>query len=129
MAGGQPHAEILEVSQKAPQYLERTSSLFTPLVSAFVSLESSELLISYEQLFLSCLHAGDDKSAHLCLERLIGRFGSSNERVMGLRGVYQEAIANGVGTLEKLLSEYEGTLSENPTNMVSCWILKSMPIA
>lgn len=72
----------------------------------------------YEQLFLSCLQTGDDKSAHLCLERLIDRFGVTNERVMGLRGLYQEAVAEDDAALEKVLQEYDGALAEDPINTV-----------
>ena len=77
----------------------------------------------YEQLFLSCLRTGDDKSAHLCLERLIDRFGASNERVMGLRGLYQEAVADDDAALEKVLTEYEDALAEDPINTVR-WLEK-----
>ena len=119
LANRQTHAEVLDVSQKAPLYLEKTSTLLATPASTFISPESSQLWITYEQLLLSCLRAGDDRSAHLCLERLIKRFGSSNERVMGLKGIYQEAVAKGVEPLEQLLTEYDKTLSKNPTNTVS----------
>lgn len=86
-----------------------------PLLS---SLESTDLWAMYEQLFLSCLQTGDDKSAHLCLERLIDRFGATNEREMGLRGLYQEAVAVDDAALDKVLQEYDDALAEDPINTV-----------
>jgi len=75
--------------------------------------------MTYEQLLLSCLRTGDEKSAHLCLERLIARFSASNERVMGLRGLYQEAVAENDAQLDRVLEEYDAILSEDPTIVVS----------
>ena len=54
----------------------------------------------------------------MCLEKLIDRFGATNERVMGLRGLYQEAVAENDGALEKILKEYNGVLAKSPTNTV-----------
>lgn len=69
---------------------------------------------------LSCLRTGDDASAHTCLERLTERFGETNERVMALRGLFQEAVAEDDATLEKLADEYEAILEKDPTNVVMC---------
>lgn len=66
----------------------------------------------------SCLRTGDEKSAHLCLERLIARFGLENERVMALRGLYQEATAEDNAALERVLEDYESILARDQTNMV-----------
>ncbi len=66
----------------------------------------------------ACLRAGDDRSAHLCLERLASRFGASDSRVMGLRGMYQEAIANSTAALEGVLQSYEKILQADPMNVV-----------
>ncbi|KAJ5732830.1 hypothetical protein N7493_004311 [Penicillium malachiteum] len=70
-----------------------------------------------EQLFLACLRTGDDQSAQACLDRLSQRFGPANEKVMGLRGLYQEATAKDNSALEKCLKEYEKILGENPVNV------------
>ncbi|PLB36713.1 uncharacterized protein BDW47DRAFT_108350 [Aspergillus candidus] len=70
-----------------------------------------------EQLFLSCLQTGDDKSALHCLELLSDRFGPSNERTSGLYGIYEEAVAKGQIGLEKCLQKYDSILSENPVNL------------
>lgn len=72
----------------------------------------------YEKLLLSCLRTGDDKAAHLCIEKLIDRFGATNERVMGLRGLYQEAVAKDDAALERILNEYDEVLAEDPVNTV-----------
>lgn len=115
----QSDLEALKLAQRAPEYLEQQSPTglldSIPFIS---SSESSDLWMTYEKLMISCLRTGDEKSAHLCLERLIKRFGASNERVMGLRGLYQEACAENNAALEKVLQEYENILSEDPTNMV-----------
>jgi alpha-D-ribose 1-methylphosphonate 5-triphosphate synthase subunit PhnI len=67
---------------------------------------------------LSCLRTGDQQSAHLCLERLSSRFGSENERVMALRGLYHEAIAEDDVALKRVMDEYDSILEADPSNMV-----------
>ena len=76
---------------------------------------------------LSCLRAGDDKSAFLCLERLIQRFGNTNERVMGLQGIYQEAVATNENALENVLHGYDEALVEDPVNIVWLPCLLAFP--
>jgi len=68
---------------------------------------------------LSCLRTGDEESAHLCLERLTTRFGIDNEKLMALRGLFQEAVAQDDAALKKVLEEYEAILKKDPSNMVS----------
>lgn len=115
----QSDLEALKLAQRAPEYLEQQSTTglldSIPFIS---SSESSDLWMTYEKLMVSCLRTGDEKSAHLCLERLIKRFGASNERIMGLRGLYQEACAEDNAALEQVLQEYGNILKEDPTNMV-----------
>jgi ER membrane protein complex subunit 2 len=67
---------------------------------------------------LSCLRTGDEQSAHLCLERLTERFGAENEKLMALRGLFQEAIAKDDAELKQILEEYENILTKDPSNMV-----------
>ena len=74
--------------------------------------------MEHEKLLVSCLRTGDDKGAFLCLERLIGRFGATNERVMGLRGLYQEALAEDETALRQVLREYDDVLAGDVTNTV-----------
>lgn len=111
----------LQLSQQANSVLSKPApaSTFFPL-SLLTTAETPDSWTELERLFVACLRTGDDESAHLCLERLTQRFGASDERVMGLRGLYQEAVAQGSEDLEQILSEYEDVLSENPMNVVRC---------
>lgn len=68
---------------------------------------------------LSCLRTGDEQSAHLCLERLTARFGGDNERLMALRGLFQEAVASDDAALKQVLEEYETILRKDSSNIVS----------
>lgn len=108
----------LRLSQQAPAILGHG-----PAPNAKSSRDTAEEYSRIEQLFLACLHTGDDQSAKACLDRLSHRFGPSNERVMGLRGLYQEATAQDQSALEKCLAEYEQILSKNPVNVVSHCVL------
>ncbi|KAL8696622.1 MAG: hypothetical protein Q9201_007569 [Fulgogasparrea decipioides] len=111
------HSEALTVSQQAGKYVQKnggaTSSIPLPF---FSNSDSAELWTTYENLLYSCLRTGDDKAAHFCLEKLAERFGKNNERVMGLRGLYQEAMADDSPAMMQMLQEYDGILSEDPTN-------------
>ena len=108
MINGSDLISALHLSQQAPAILGHKST----------STDTAEEYGRIEQLYLACLQTGDDKSAQVCLDRLSARFGPSNERVMGLRGLYQEATANDHSALEKCLEEYEKILAENPVNVV-----------
>ncbi len=57
-------------------------------------------------------------NAQNCLDRLGARFGDTNERVMGLHGLCQEAAADGNAGLEEVLQRYNGVLNVTPENMV-----------
>ena len=109
----------LQLSQKAPLLLSAAASAshFFPL-TLLEKPETPATWIDYERLFQACLRAGDDRSAHLCLERLTTRFGASDSRVMGLRGMYQEALATSTEDLEKILQSYEKILRADPMNVV-----------
>ena len=116
----QSNPEALDYSQQASQFLQKYASTGTSkaLVPFWSYPESTEIWLTHERLLLSCLRTGDNKSAFLALERLIDRFGATNERVMGLRGMYQEAVAEDDNALEKILKEYNDVLAENPVNTV-----------
>lgn len=116
----QPNSEALNLSQQASRFHQKHASTGTSTVPIpFLSYsESTELWVSYEKLLLSCLRTGDDKAAHLCLEKLIDRFGATNERVMGLRGLYQEAVAEDDAGLGRILKEYNEVLAEDAANAV-----------
>ncbi|KAL9131870.1 MAG: hypothetical protein Q9217_000316 [Psora testacea] len=111
-------SQALNLSRHTAHFLRKNkavgaSKIPIPLWS---SPESSELWMQYEKLMLSCLRTCDDKGAFLCLERLIRRFGATNEKVMGLRGLYQEAVAEDEAALVRILREYEAVLAEDPVN-------------
>ncbi|KAF2710291.1 hypothetical protein K504DRAFT_377074 [Pleomassaria siparia CBS 279.74] len=113
-----PPKTALSLSQKAPLILAAspTSSLPWPL-SLLFSRESPESWTIHENLFLSSLRTGDDKSARLTLDRMTTRFGADNERIIALRGIYEEALANTPAELEKVFQGYEKILREDPTNL------------
>ena len=118
-AHNQSDIDYLQLAQKAPDILRRQVETYPAYPIPFVTTaETSELWATYEKLIYSCLRIGDDKSAHLCLERLIKRFGASNERVMGLRGLYQEAVAEDDAAFKAIYAEYGRILTDDPTNMV-----------
>lgn len=98
----------LHLSQQAPSFLASSES----------TRDTQETWLIYEQLLLSCLRTGDDKSARLCLQRLSDRFGVDSARVKALAGLYDEATANSRGELEAVLKRYQDILKEDPTNMV-----------
>jgi ER membrane protein complex subunit 2 len=111
--------QALHLSQEAPRVLSKatTTSLPYPL-SLLASSETQETWIEHENIFLCCLRTGDDKSARQCLDRLIKRFGDKNEKIMALKGMYEEAVAKDNKDLEKVLKGYEAILKEDPTNLV-----------
>ncbi|MCJ1356398.1 MAG: hypothetical protein MMC33_006393 [Icmadophila ericetorum] len=111
------HQTALRLSQNAPQYLEKSAIGGASGPFSFLSgSESLEAWTTYEQLLLSCLRTKDDKSALLCLKKLISRFGPSSERLAALQGLYEEATAADDLALDKLLSEYETIILNDPTN-------------
>lgn len=104
----------LRLSQQAPAIL----GLDSRRSKTAPSTDTAEQYGQMEQLLLACLRTGDDHSAQICLDRLSQRFGPSNERIMALRGLYQEATAKDQSALEKCLEEYDRILSENAVNIV-----------
>lgn len=109
---GSDMISAFRLSQQAPVILGPESSSKTS------SGDTAEEYAQIEQLFLACLRTGDDKSAQRCLDRLSRRFGPSNEKVMGLEGLYKEATAKDQQALEKCLEDYDKILSEHQVNVV-----------
>ena len=107
----------LALSQKAPRILGSSpvSSLPWPLSLLFSS-ETPESWTIHENLFYSALRTGDETSAQAILTRLEARFGEKNERIITLRGIYNEATAQSNPALEKVFDGYEKILKEDPTN-------------
>ncbi|KAI1048355.1 hypothetical protein LB506_002181 [Fusarium annulatum] len=112
-------AEALHLAQQAPIILKGNPKAFSasPLVSLFSAAETPELWTIYENLIITCLRTGDNDSAHLCLERLLLRFGDENERVMALKGLIKEAEATDNSELQQVLKEYEDLLQQDGTNI------------
>ena len=116
----QSNLEALSLSQQTAQYLQNHASTGTSTVPIpyFSIPESTDVWVMHEKLFVSCLRTGDDKAAFKCLEKLIDRFGATNERVMGLRGIYQEAVAKDDAALERILQEYNEVVVQDTVNTV-----------
>jgi hypothetical protein len=115
------HAEALQVAQQAPEFLRKNPASYSasPLLSLFSPPENSKIWTIYENLLLACLRTGDNTTAHQCLERLVVRFGASDERIAALEGLVKEAEATNNSELEKVLKGYEAILAEDNTNAVS----------
>lgn len=110
--------DALQLAQKAPAVLAKSSSVATTFpLSVIGTPESPETWMELSSLFYACLRTGDDKAAHLALEKLTKRFGENNDRVMAMRGLYQEAVAEDDGELQSILQDYNRILSENPVNV------------
>ena len=115
----QSHSEALSLAQETAQHLRKYGSTYSSVQLPFGSYtETTEVWNKYETFLVSCLRTGDDKAAHECLEKLINRFGAANEHVMGLQGIYREAVAEDRSALEKILKEYNDILAEDPVNTV-----------
>ncbi|ODH33879.1 hypothetical protein ACO22_03242 [Paracoccidioides brasiliensis] len=109
---------VLRLSQQANSFLKAHPAQQPSFpFSMFAAAETPELWATYEQLLLACLRTGDDEAARQCLERLSKRFGPANERIMALKGIYEEALAQDKPALEKILMGYEKVLKENPVNV------------
>jgi hypothetical protein len=78
---------------------------------------------------LSCLRTGDEESAKICLDRLTERFGTDNERVMALSGLFQEAVAENDSALNQVLKRYETILAQDPSNMVGEYLSSLLSFA
>lgn len=110
-------ASTLQAAQQASTILARASSVSTTFPASLLNTaDTPELWAELERLLFACLRTGDDKSAFLCLEKLTERFGATNEKIMALRGLYQEAVAPNNEALQEILSDYNKILSENPMN-------------
>lgn len=121
-----PPATALQHSQLAPAILDSSAGSLAPslLQSLINSPETAELWTTFENLCLSCLRTGDDQAAHQCLGRLVNRFGDKHERIQALIGLVKEAEASDKATLEAILQEYDQTLRDTPTNVVSLFCLE-----
>lgn len=79
--------------------------------------DTEETWATYENIYLSCLRTGDDKSAKALLDKLIARFGDQNERVMAYQAMYVEARADSEKDQASLLKDLSELLDADPTNI------------
>lgn len=111
-------AAVLSVAQRSSTVLAKSSLVTKSLpISLVTALEAPIEWAELEQIFYACLRSGDDEAAHRCLERLTGRFGDTNHRVMALRGMYQEAVAQDELELRRVLQTYNDILKQDPMNV------------
>ncbi|KAI1977390.1 Inositol phosphatase SIW14 [Ophidiomyces ophidiicola] len=108
--------EFLSLSQQTPTFIH-DSSLSQFSITLLKKPETPELWLNFENLFVACLVTGDDLSALDCLNRISTRFGSANERVIGLQALYDEALAKTEEDLKKILENYNTLLKDNSVNV------------
>jgi hypothetical protein len=113
----------LRISQQAPPIIDSSKSSLPWPLSLLSADDTPDKWTQYENLYVSCLRTGDDTSARIILDKLVARFGESNERVMAYQGMWAEAKADSVEDIKEVLKEYNETLEEDPTNTVCimCW--------
>ena len=110
-------AAALHLTQQTPALLASTPTTTSSFPGTLFSSETPDLYLTLVTHFYACLSTSDDKSAHLLLEKLTARFGSSDPKVIALRGVYQEAIAESDEDLKTILGEYNKILAQDPMNV------------
>lgn len=115
---GQDNAAALVQSQDVARAIGQ-GSLSARIFFLKDRTESVEYWLDCQNSLLSCLRTGDDESAFLLLEHLTKRFEPTNERVMALRGLYQEAVAADDVALRKILQQYDKILADDPSNFVN----------
>lgn len=108
----------LSLAKQAPSFFKSHSRWLSSIpypLSLFINTESQEKWQAYENIFLACLRTGENNAAYLCLEELTDRFGQTNDRVVALQGLYQEASSQDEKELMDVLKSYEEILKEDPT--------------
>lgn len=108
----------LRISQQAPHIIDSSKSSLPWPLSVLSADDTPDKWTQYENLYVSCLRTGDDTSARLILDKLVDRFGESNERVMAYQGMWAEAKADSPAEIMEVLKEYNDKLEEDPTNTV-----------
>nr|OQO27596.1 hypothetical protein B0A51_05226 [Rachicladosporium sp. CCFEE 5018] len=109
-----PHSAI-SLSRAGTTFIKSQSTYTLPWPLSLLANESQEKWQIYENVFLACLRTGDNQSASQCLEKLVDRFGKSNERVIALRGLFQEATAADAAALGEVLKQYDQFIVDDPT--------------
>ncbi|KAE9971337.1 hypothetical protein BLS_004473 [Venturia inaequalis] len=106
----------LRISQQAPPVIDSSKSALPWPLSVLSADDTPDKWTQYENLYVSCLRTGDDTSARIILDKLVERFGESNERVMAYQGMWAEAKAESPAEIMEVLKEYNDKLEEDPTN-------------
>jgi hypothetical protein len=110
--------KALQISQKAPQVLQNDSGNLPFPLSVLSASDTPERWTTYENLYVSCLRTGDDKSARAILDKLVQRFGDKNERVMAYQAMMAETKAETDQDALKLLKEFGDEIDADPSNFV-----------
>ncbi|EEP82132.1 predicted protein [Uncinocarpus reesii 1704] len=109
---------LLDLSRRATSFLTAHPPGLSRLPSfLFGKPETPQLWMDYEDVLLASLAAGNDKSSLESLNRITSRFGSTNDRVIGLQGLCDEALTESDEALENVLEGYETVLKDNPVNV------------
>lgn len=111
--------DAVHISQLAPKFLKNTPKPAAWPWSLISGDPPAETYIALETLYVQCLRTGDDKSAKDILDRLIARFGGSNNRVMAYQGMWEEARAVNEKDVIRVLEIYAKILEDDPSNLVS----------
>lgn len=107
--------QTLALSQQAKSFFDSQKSWSHPYpLSLFLNTDSQEKWATYENVFLASLRTGDHDAAYLCLEELTDRFGKTNEHIVSLQGLYQEATAKDTKELEDVMKRYDELLRDDP---------------
>jgi hypothetical protein len=108
----------LQISQKAPQVLQNDSGNLPFPLSILSASDTPERWTAYENLYVSCLRTGDDKSARAILDKLVERFGDKNERVMAYQAMMAEVKAETDQDAVKVLKDFGDAIDADPSNFV-----------
>jgi hypothetical protein len=109
----------LQISQRAPQVLQKESRTLPFPLSILSASDTPEKWTKYENMYVSCLRTGDDKSARMILDKLVERFGDKNERVMAYQAMMAEVKAETEQDAIKVLKELGDEIDSDPSNFVS----------
>ncbi|RMZ89104.1 hypothetical protein DV736_g3672, partial [Chaetothyriales sp. CBS 134916] len=113
---GEPFKAV-KLTQKAQSIVSKASSVATSLPWSLIgAAETPETWVDVVQLFYASLRTGDDKIASACLVLLTKRFGADDHKISGLRGMYQEALAEDEAALKTILGDYNKILAQDPMN-------------
>jgi ER membrane protein complex subunit 2 len=108
----------LTLTNRAKYFLTAQRSWLSSLPYPFSLLlanDSQEKWQTYSNLFHAFLLSGQNNEAYLCLEELVDRFGKTNEHILALQGLYQEATAKDQKELEEVMRSYDEIIREDPT--------------